>query len=203
MVNPRPDLRGPNKDRVMSVRLDEVETSLLITEAVWEDVAPSALLRQLGMDAVRRRAAQRTGGVAPAAPGTAGDDDGAVAPPAPEALSAPPKELAELRTEVNRSGVNINQNTRLGNLHKAFIITTVVTAEGSVEAELAALLKEEDPKTYVTLMKRAEKRAAARGVPRNRPAEKHKVIESLEVFKEMRDALLRVEKLLGGVRRAR
>ena len=105
---------------------------------------PSALLRRLANDEVVQRAAQRTGGAASAARGGAavtsgpgGVVDGAVAPPAPTALSAPPKELAELRTAVNKAGVNVNQLARLGNAAKGFLVA-VVHAEGSVETRAAS-----------------------------------------------------------------
>jgi len=180
MANPRPDLRRPNKDRVMSVRLDEVETNLLITEAVLEDVAPSALLRRLAMDEVRRRAAARTGGDAPAAPlGTAGaeigaaDVSGAVAPASPQAMVAPPKELAALRTEVNKAGVNVNQIARLGNATRSFVVAVV------------------------------EQTRKGDGSVTTKPAGDDDVRQSFEAFVELRDALMRVEELLGGVRRAR
>lgn len=116
MVNPISDTRRPNRGRIVSVRFDRNEYELIASAAARAGISVSALIRAAAFDAVE--AARSVTAVAIATDG------------APQAQpQVPAKELIELRTEVNRVGVNINQIARLWNKHNG----PVISAEESPE----------------------------------------------------------------------
>ena len=118
MANPNADVRPPSKRARVTVRFDEVEHARVARWAAARGVAPSVLMRAAVLDVV---------------------DDGAVPPSIAAAAAAPQGQevdsgaLRELRAEVNRVGVNLNQLTRRVNSEGTAVL-------GSPEA--AARLRE-------------------------------------------------------------
>ncbi len=122
MSNPKQDKRRPNRDRVVSVRLGEVEYGRLCRAAAGRDMAPSVLMRVAALDEVD--ATRLSPSIAPAVDA------------APE---VPSSELRELRTAVNRVGGNFNQLVRLSNTNRALALTE---ADSALLAELRDVLTE-------------------------------------------------------------
>ena len=115
------------------------------------------------------------------------------------------RELAELRTEANRIGVNWNQYVRLSNRHGAPVVAIEYSDEpGSLDAEVLNQLRAHDEQLYAALRAKAVK-AVARKTPPTMPVRdpKQTMTRVLDVLDDVGAALLKVEALLGGVRRAK
>ncbi|WP_162986170.1 plasmid mobilization relaxosome protein MobC [Corynebacterium xerosis] len=100
MARATTDRRRPNLDARITTRFDEVELAEVKARASKFGLAPSAFVRAIVLDFI-----EDDGRAMPAA--IAGAIDGG-----PQGRS---EELAELRVEVNKVGVNLNQLTRAFN----------------------------------------------------------------------------------------
>lgn len=198
MANPQQDKRRPNLDRVASVRFPEGEYARIEAHAKRAGLSVSALLRAAALDAVEAARATTT-------------DDANASSPSKEAGATEPmpqaseRELAELRTEANRIGVNWNQYVRLSNRHGAPVVAIEYSDEpGSLDAEVLNQLRVHDEQLYAALRAKAVK-AVARKTPPTKPVRdpKQTVTRVLDVLDDVGAALLKVEALLGGVRRAK
>ena len=101
MTDLRATNRGPNRDRVVSVRLGEAEYEQLTKAAERRGIKVSGLLRGAALDFVE---AHGPGGSEPEAP----------LPSAPEGVG-PAHLLPEVSKEFKRGWVNLNQLTRVAN----------------------------------------------------------------------------------------
>lgn len=198
MANPQQDKRRPNLDRVASVRFPEGEYARIEAHAKRAGLSVSALLRAAVLDAVEAARATTT-------------DDTNVSSPSKEAGATETtpqvsvRELAELRTAVNRVGVNWNQYVRLSNKHGGPVVAVQYSDDpGSLDVELLNQLRAHDEQLYADLRARAEK-AVARKSPPAKPVRdpKQTMTRVLDVLGDVNAALLKVERLLGGVRRAK
>lgn len=106
MANPHQDRRRPNKGRIMSVRVSEAEHGRLTKAAARLGITASAYVRASVLDTVDDGRTPTV--IAPA-----------IITTQPQAVSA---DLGELRTAVNKVGVNVNQLARLSNQRGAVVV---------------------------------------------------------------------------------
>jgi len=214
VANPQQDTRRPNLDRVASVRFPEGEYARIEAHAKRAGLSVSALLRAAALDAVEAARATTTDDAHASSTSVTtsqSKEAGATETTMPQASvqeqspQVSRRELAELRTGVNRVGVNWNQYVRLSNKHGAPVVAIVYSDEpGSLDAEVLNQLRAHDEQLYAELRAKAVK-ATARKSPAMRPVRdpKQTMTRVLDVLGDVGSVLLRVEAALGGVRRAK
>ena len=125
MAHASEDTRRPNLDARFTARFGEAELAEVKRRAASLGVPPSALVRAVVLDFIG-------GGDGAAMPA-------AIAPAIDSGPAGRSAELAELRTEVNRVGVNFNQVLR--KIH-AGEVTVIDTDVAEMLVEIRDLLKE-------------------------------------------------------------
>lgn len=213
MANPQQDKRRPNLDRVASVRFPEGEYARIEAHAKRVGLSVSALLRAAALDVVEAARATTTDDthVSSTTVTSSPSKEAGATESMPKASKleqlpqASVRELAELRTAVNKLGVNYNQYVRLTNQHSTPVVAIEYSNDpGSLDAEVLNQLRAHDDKLYATLRAKAVK-ATARKSPATKPVRdaKQGMTRVLDVLDDIGAALLKVEALLGGVRRAK